>query len=189
MGNQLFYHAHGIDLSELGAPILQNQLSYGKSQVLLRDYENPKEVLHVILEMCEEVGWRARTNKKAGKTIQLGIGYSVHEGGGGFHRSFTRETPTNITMEIFDVCRYLFQKYYTNKTVRTISISLTNLFSDQYMQLDLLNNSRIKEHKLGYAMDAIREKYGKDALLRAVSFTEAGTALKRSKLVGGHYAE
>lgn len=189
MGNQLFYHAHGIDLSELGESILQGQISYGKSQVLLRDYSDPDEVLYVILEMCEEIGWRARANKKAGRTVHLGIGYSVHEEGGGFKRSFTMETPTNITMEIYDVCQHLFHKYYQNKTVRTISISLTNLLEDEHVQLDLLDTSRVKEHKLGYAMDAIRERYGKDALLRAVSFTEAGTALKRSKLLGGHYAE
>src|SRR5699024_7027753 len=55
MGNQLFYHANGIDLSELGSPILQGQISYGKSQILLRDYDDPRDVAYVILEMCEEV--------------------------------------------------------------------------------------------------------------------------------------
>lgn len=37
-------------------------------------------------------------------------------------------------------------------------------------------------------MDSIRRKFGVTALLRAVSFTDAGTALKRDKLVGGHLA-
>jgi DNA polymerase V len=38
MGNQLYHHAHGIDLSEIGvAPIVQGQISYGKSQILMRD--------------------------------------------------------------------------------------------------------------------------------------------------------
>src|SRR5699024_10282366 len=111
MGNQLYYHAHGIDLSELGAPILQGQTSDGTSQNLLRDYTDPKEVLYVILEMCEEVGFRARANNKVGKTISLGIGYSEHEGGGGFYRSITIENPTNISMEIYHACQYLFQKH------------------------------------------------------------------------------
>lgn len=189
MGNQLYYHAHGIDLSEIGAPILAGQKSYSKSQILLQDYPNPKEVSHVILEMCEEVAWRARSERKAGRTISLGIGYSKHEGGGGFYRSISIEHPTNITMEIYRACQYLFQKHYEEKTVRKITIALTNICDDRYVQLDLLAHDRIKERKLGYTIDSIREKYGKDALLRAVSFTDAGTALTRSKLVGGHYAE
>ncbi|MDX5476770.1 MAG: UV damage repair protein UvrX, partial [Bacillaceae bacterium] len=42
--------------------------------------------------------------------------------------------------------------------------------------------------ELGYVMDRIRSKYGSDALLRAVSYTNAGTARHRSRLVGGHKA-
>lgn len=189
MGNQLFYHANGVDLSELGAPILQGQISYGKSQILLHDYHDPHDVACVILEMCEEVARRARANHKAGKTISLGIGYSKDEGGGGFHRSITIGTPTNITMEIYRTCMYLFHKFYIEKTVRKISISLSHICEDEHIQLSLFEKDRTRERKLGYVMDAVRDKYGKDALLRAVSFTPAGTALERSKLVGGHYAK
>lgn len=189
MGNQLFYHAHGVDLSELGAPILQGQISFGKSQILMRDYPDPEEVRYVILEMCEEVARRARESGKAGRTVSLGISYSKNDGGGGFYRSRTMDAPTNITSELFAVCIQLFEKFYTGKTVRKISIALSNILEDHYIQLSLFDQSREKKRNLGYAMDAIRSKYGSDALLRAVSFTEAGTALHRSKLVGGHYAE
>src|SRR5699024_1397481 len=58
MGNQLYFHAHGVDLSELEESILHGQISYGKSQILLRDYSNPQEIKCVLLEMCEEVGKR-----------------------------------------------------------------------------------------------------------------------------------
>lgn len=188
MGNQLFYHANGVDLSELGAPILRGQISYGKSQILLRDYNDPREIRYVILEMCEEVGKRARSNKCAGRTISLGLSYSKNEGGGGFHRSITIENPTNRTMKIYQTCLYLFQKFYRQKTVRQISITLANIVSDELMQLSLLETNKIKERDLGYVMDAIRDEYGQDILLRAVSYTSAGTARKRSKLIGGHYA-
>ena len=55
MGNQLYHHAWGIDLSEMGAPILDGQVSYGKSQILMRDYNTRTEVNAVLLEMCEDV--------------------------------------------------------------------------------------------------------------------------------------
>ncbi|WP_077618698.1 DNA polymerase thumb domain-containing protein [Bacillus sinesaloumensis] len=189
MGNQLYYHAWGIDLSEVGAPIMQGQISFGKSQILLRDYPDPEEVKHVILEMCEEVARRARRHKKAGRTISLGIHYSQDEFGGGFYRSKTIDTPTNITMEMYRVCLELFEKFYVGKTVRKISIALSNIEDDVQMQLDLFYLNRVKQHKLGYVMDGIRGKYGSDAILRAVSYTKAGTSRHRSKLVGGHKAE
>ncbi|HLR80042.1 MAG TPA: UV damage repair protein UvrX [Bacillota bacterium] len=189
IGSQLYYHANGIDLSELGAPILQGQVSYGKSQVLLRDYHHPQDVAYVILEMCEEVAQRARANRQAGRTIHLGIGYSQEEGGGGFYRSITMESPTNITMEMYRACMYLFRKFYAHQTVRKISLSLDQVCDDDAVQLDLFTRNRMRERKLGYAMDAVRKKHGQDALLRAVSYTPAGTARRRTQLVGGHYAE
>ncbi|MGM0874093.1 MAG: DNA polymerase thumb domain-containing protein [Bacillota bacterium] len=188
MGNQLYYHAWGVDLSEIGAPIMQGQISFGKSQILLRDYPDPEEVKHVILEISEEVARRARQHKKVGRTISLGIGYSRDEFGGGFHRSKTINQPTNITMDIYETCLLLFEKFYANKSVRQISITLSNIEDDCEMQLDLFRQNRSKQRTLGYVMDSIRHKYGSDAILRAVSYTPAGTAKHRAKLVGGHKA-
>jgi DNA polymerase V len=81
MGNQLYHHAWGVDLSEIGAPIIQKQVSYGKSQILLRDYKEINEIKTVILEMCEEVARRTRNAHKVGRTISLGLGYSKDEFG------------------------------------------------------------------------------------------------------------
>src|SRR5690625_163960 len=188
MGNQLYYHAHGIDLSELGEPILQNQLSYGKSQVLLKDYRTVEEVAVVLLEMSEEVGKRARAKRKVGRTISLSIKYSKHEGGGGFHRSQTIQTPTNLTLEIYKTCMHLFQKFYNDKTVRQISIALSNIYDDVNVQLQLFEHDRIRERAIDYTVDAIHKKYGSNSLLRAISYTKAGTKHKRNKLIGGHFA-
>ena len=56
------------------------------------------------------------------------------------------------------------------------------------LQLNLFEPDKLKLHDLGYVVDKIRDRFGSAALLRAVSFTEAGTSLKRSALVGGHKA-
>jgi DNA polymerase V len=186
MGNQLYHHAHGVDLSDIGAPIMQGQISFGKSQILLRDYPDPVEVKHVMLEICEEVGRRAREHAKAGRTVSLGIGYSKDEFGGGFHRSRTVDEPTNITLDLYNVCLELFKENYRGKTVRKISIALSNIVEDNEMQLNLFYSRKPKQRALGYTMDAIRAKHGSTAILRAVSYTNAGTARHRSKLVGGH---
>ncbi|MFD0048495.1 UV damage repair protein UvrX [Actinomycetes bacterium NPDC127524] len=186
MGNQLYHHAWGIDLSEIGAPIMEGQVSFGKSQILLRDYKEEEEVKHVMLEICEEVGRRARSSRKAGRTVSLGIGYSREEFGGGFHRSRSIDEPTNITMDLYEICLELFRENYVSKTVRSISVTLSNIVDDNEMQLTLFDTSRWKKRDLAYTVDRIRNKYGSKALLRAVSYTAAGTAVYRSKLLGGH---
>ena len=188
MGRQVHQHAWGIDFSKIGDPVKQEQVSFGKSQILLRDYHDPKEVKQVILEICEEVARHARKHKKAGRTVSLGIGYSKDEFGGGFHRAKTLQNPTNITMDIYKTCLTLFDTFYTNKTVRQISVTLSNIEEDDNMQLDLFQQDREKQRILGYVMDSIRDKYGPKALLRGVSYTNAGTALHRSNLVGGHHS-
>lgn len=188
IGNQLYHHAWGVDLSDLGAPILQGQISFGKSQILMRDYKKEHEIKTVMLEMCEEVARRARKSRKAGRTISLGISYSESEYGGGFYRSHTIDEPTNITMVIYEECLKLFRQHYSGKSVRQISISLSKVTDDANLQLSLFEPRRDKQRDLGYVVDKIRDRFGSAAILRAVSYTEAGTALKRSKLVGGHKA-
>ena len=186
MGNQLFHHAWGIDLSELGAPILEGQVSYGKSQILLRDYNSREEVNAVLLEMCEDVARRARQNYKAGRTISLGIGYSKNAIGGGFQRSRTINAATNDTMGIYRTCMILLNENYQHQPVRQLSVSITKLEDEHSMQLSLFDTKKWQVRKLGTTMDEIRTRYGSTAILRAVSLTDAGTAIKRSTLVGGH---
>lgn len=147
MGNQLYHHAWGIDLSEVGAPIMQGQISYGKSQILLRDYKDEKEIKSVILEMCEEVAKRARAHHHAGRTISFGLSYSKEEFGGGFHRSRTIENPTNITMDIYRVCLELMRENYHGQTVRQISLSIGKLERDDEVQLDLFDTNSWKKEK------------------------------------------
>ena len=188
MGNQLYYHAWGVDLSEVGAPMMQGQISFSKGQILLRDYKEEHEIKQVILEICEEVARRARAHRKAGRTVSLGIGYSKDEWGGGFLRSRSIESPTNITMDIYELCLQLFHENYEGKTVRQITVALSNIEEDDCMQLTLFEPDRWKKRELGYTVDRIRGRFGSKSLLRAVSYTEAGTAVYRSKLVGGHKA-
>ncbi|WP_216829545.1 Y-family DNA polymerase [Alkalihalobacterium elongatum] len=188
MGNQMYYHAWGIDLSELGAPIMQGQISFAKGQILLRDYKEKEEIKCVILEMCEEVTRRARNAGKVGRTISLGLGYSKEEYGGGFYRSISLDEPTNLTMDIYEACLHIMKKHYRGETVRQVTIALSNVCDDAHVQLSLLDPEKPRKKELSYVMDAIRNKYGSDALLRAVSYTEAGTAKYRCTLLGGHKA-
>jgi DNA polymerase V len=188
MGEQLFAHSWGIDNSPvIGAPDIDYQKGFASGIQLLRDYKELTEIKRAILDQVEEVCRRARTAKLAGRTIHFGMGYSVNEGGGGFYRQKSIEIPTNVTMDVYGQCLQIMKEQYTGKVVRSLSVSLSQLSSDEVVQLDLFENTS-RKRELGYVMDTIREKYGSTSLLRASSYAEGGTILYRSKLVGGHKA-
>lgn len=186
MGSQLYHHAWGIDLSELGAPLAEGQISYGKGQVLFRDYRSKEEIMTVVLEMCEDVARRAREAEMVGRTVHLSISYSKDALGGGFNRSRSIDEPTNATMTIYKVCEQIFDEFYDHRPIRKLAISITNLEPEYSMQLSLFEEDEWKVRELGKTMDYLRSKYGSNAILRAVSYTEAGTARKRAGLLGGH---
>ncbi|RCW66917.1 DNA polymerase IV [Saliterribacillus persicus] len=187
MGEQLYWHAWGVDLSPVyGNFIREEQKGFGHGITLLRNY-TAEEVMVCLLELCEEVCRRARTSGQAGRTIQLGIGYQ-QEVGGGFSRSRSVYLPTNITMEVYRVCLQLFHEFYDRVTkVRRVFVTLTNLSEDIETQLDLFDD-KPKNKDIGYVMDQIRDTYGSTSILRASSYLDAGITRDRSKKIGGHYA-
>ncbi len=188
MGEQLYWHSWGVDLSPVYASWQQEsqQKGFGHTITLLRDYTDVREIQTVMLELSEEVCRRARHARMAGRTVSLGIGYS-REAGGGFHRSRTVSLATNITMDVYRVCLELFRENYTGGVVRRVGVSLSHLEGDEEFQLDLFKD-QVKERKLGYVMDSIRSKYGSTALLRASTYTSGGVARERSTKIGGHKA-
>lgn len=184
MGNQLYHHAWGIDLSDIGAPLMEGQVSYGKGQILFRDYNSKKEVMAVVLEMTEDVGRRLREAKKVGRTMHMSIGYSKF---GGFSRSMSIDEATNRTSVIYEAFDRLMDTFYDGSPVRRIALSVSNLEEDESLQLNLFSHrEQLREERLGKTVDALRRKYGSTAVLRAVSYTADGTARYRATLLGGH---
>ncbi|GAA0443882.1 UV-damage repair protein uvrX [Lentibacillus halophilus] len=188
MGEQLYWHAWGIDLSPvLGHFTKTEQKGFGHGISLLRDYSGD-DVAVCILDLCEEVCRRARTANKAGRTIHLGITYS-ETSGGGFSRSKSIPLSTNSTMDMYHVCMELFSTFYDGLSdIRHVYVTLNNLYDDDgNEQLSLFDNTTQKKD-IGYVMDDIRAAYGPTAILRATSYTKAGITIDRSSKIGGHQA-
>ncbi|HJV46111.1 MAG TPA: UV damage repair protein UvrX [Bacillota bacterium] len=188
MGRQLWQHCWGIDTSTVRPNYSQEHKSYGNGITLLRDYHHASEIKVVMRELVDEVTARARKDGMAGRTISVGIGYS-RDIDGGFSRSMSIDTPTNFEDEMYQACEKIFDQYYQPDTpTRNVYVALSNLSSDQEVQLDLFNyQTREKKRNLAKAIDHIRERYGSTSLLKASSLTSAGIALDRGAKIGGHY--
>jgi DNA polymerase V len=84
----------------------------------------------------------------------------------------------------------LFSLLTTGEPIRSISISLTNLVSEGEEQISIFDDVKKREQqiKLTRALDEIRTRFGKNSILRAISYTPHSTIKYRNTLVGGHKA-
>ena len=187
IGEQLFYHAHGIDQSVLSEKYVPKSKGFGKSQILKRDYINQYEIEVVIREMADEISARLRKHKAETGVIHLSIGYSRDILDKGFSQQM-KVFPTSSNTKIIETCLQIFRSNYTNQPVRQIAIRCGKIDYKKELQLNLFEppEKTIHKEELETVVDKIRDKYGFTSLVHASSLTKGGTAISRSGMVGGH---
>lgn len=163
--------------------------SISNSQVLFEDYsfENARLVLK---EMVELNSIKLVEKNLITDTISLYIGYSkniINSTGGSMKLA-------NYTNTYSDLMAYFLKLYdsTTNKTVpiRRIGVSFNRLVSNEAQQLSLFENQEkiTKERKIELAISNIKQKLGKNAIVRGMDLENGATTILRNKLIGGHNA-
>lgn len=187
IGVDLHLHANGIDSSIIREKHQIYKPSVNKSQILMSDYHF-HELRAVVIEHIEEVTFRLRANNRIARTISFTIGYSDE---GSVSKSYTLSEGTNLTSDVFRIVwGFMQQMCDSNRKYRTVNIALTNLMKEEDRQLSLFVDEfeRAKEERLERTIDELRTRFGKNSVLRAISYTEQGTARKRNGLIAGHKA-
>ncbi|HIU11253.1 MAG TPA: Y-family DNA polymerase [Candidatus Onthocola stercorigallinarum] len=188
MGLELWNHANGIDLSRISDFKVQaKDKSYSHSQVLFKDY-NESNIRIIISEMVDLLCARLRSNNKQTTVIGLGISYSK-DIGSGFYHSLKLESPTDAAKEIVKYCNMIFDRYYEFLPIRKVSISCGGLVPKKGVQLNLFENTETieNEEKINEAIDEIKNKFGKNSLIKASSLLPDSTAIERNTKIGGHH--
>ncbi|MCI2241137.1 DNA repair protein [Adlercreutzia faecimuris] len=77
-----------------------------------------------------------------------------------------------------------------SKAIRRISLGFGNLVDEDMATYDLLTDweAEGRERRMQEAVLAVKQKFGKNALLKGTSFQEKATARERNTMVGGHRA-
>ncbi|MGN0976118.1 MAG: DNA polymerase IV, partial [Gemmiger sp.] len=78
-------------------------------------------------------------------------------------------SPTNSTDGIYRVARELIRQMWPARPVRLVGITAERTSDENFEQLDLFTDTRRteKQEKLDRAADALRAKYGDNAVVRA----------------------
>ena len=163
--------------------------SITNSQVLFEDYSFEKARL-VLKEMVELGSLRLIENNLVTNTVGLYIGYSkdmIKATG----ESKKLENYTNVYRELLKAFLEIYDKN-TNRSVaiRRIGVSFANVIETENVQLSLFKDQEKidKERKLELAISSIKNKMGKNTILRGMNLEEGATTILRNKLVGGHNA-
>ena len=188
IGEELWLHANGIDNSVISdwkeAP---KDLSYSHSQVLFKDY-NGNNIKLIIEEMIEVIVARLRKNNKQAGLIGLNIGYSKNVGGGFYH--CIKVVPTNQAKDFLRVCLNIFDLYYDDSPIRKVGIVAGRLVNNNSTQLNIFEDyEKIEENnKINNTIDEVKNKYGKNSIIKASALLSDSTAIERNKKIGGHNA-
>ncbi|WP_218672721.1 Y-family DNA polymerase [Oceanobacillus timonensis] len=190
IGEQLFFHAHGIDRTLLSEVYKPKSTSFSRNQILNRDYKDMHDIEVVIREMTDENVARLRKNYLMTSVLKLSIGYSRDVVQSGFSQQM-KIVPTDSSKNLKEYMVYIFYKHYQENTpVRVVNVTFGGLKHKQSLQLNLFEPAEetIRNEELDKTIDFIRRKFGYTSLLHASSLLDGGMARFRAKLVGGHRA-
>ena len=189
IGVQLWFHANGVDESDVHIPYKPKSNGLGNSQVLPRDYTNQREIELVLGEMAEQVAVRFRKRQKKTAKVSIHVTYSRLELKNPINAQ-TKIEPTNNTRILRNTVINLFRSKYISGAVRQIGVSYSDFVDEGFSLISLFDDVEEieKEEKLQKTIDTIRDDFGFLAVQKASVLLDGSRTIARSKLVGGHSA-
>jgi DNA polymerase V len=164
--------------------------SLSNGQILFEDYKF-EDALLVMKEMVDQLVLDLVERHLVIDSIGLSVGYgddSVKATGG----SRKLGEHTNSYKKIVPHFEEIYLKTTKKDTpIRRLNIGLNNLMDDSMETVSLFDDAveDAKEKKLQETVISIKNRYGKNAILKGTSYTEKSTVRKRNKLIGGHNSE
>lgn len=189
MGLQLWFHAHGVDESQVREPYQAQGKGMGNSQILPKDYYDREDIELVLSEMAEQVAIRLRRSKQKATCVSIHVGYARDVDRRPIQAQ-RRVDPTQRTRVLVGHVLALFRQHYDFGPVRRIGVRYTGLVDESLSLVSLLEDYDLaeKEVALEKTIDAIRQRFGFLSLQKATVLKENSRFMARSKLIGGHAA-
>ena len=178
-GHQLYLSANGIDDSPVKA---QRDEAKGISveTTFDEDIVSYEQIFPILLSQCDIVAARMRREGK--KCNCVAVSFRTLEFKNKSHQR-KLENPTDVTDEIYQNVKRLFQESWSGQPLRLIGVALTGLTEDSFVQMSLFEDPKKREQqkKLDEAMDNIRKKFGNDKISRASTMNVSGRIARKAK--------
>ena len=165
IGSHIYSLSQGKDLRRV---VPQRQIKSISHETTFENDISDKEVLEKKLwSLCEKVSKRSKEKGLGGQTITLKLKTKECKL---ISRSCTIDEPTQIGELIFQNSKTLLDREDDKVKYRLIGVGISNLKDSELCDLyDLINISKTKNAKIEYAIDDIRNKFGKDLIKKGRS--------------------
>ena len=166
LGDRLWHLARGHDLRRVtpDSPVK----SISNETTFFKDTSDFDILDGHIWRLAEKVSDRAKARDLAGRVVTLKLKRKDHKS---LSRRVTLRDPTQIADRIYRTARDLFGQVGPQGPYRLIGVGLSDLVGDADSDLtsDLLDPNAAKRTKAERATDAIRAKFGSDAIVKGRS--------------------
>jgi DNA polymerase-4 len=140
--------------------------SYSHSHVMARPTSAQKDLEELLMRLSEMVGRRLRAARRSGRVVSIGVVYRPVAGH--FSKQVTLPHPISTGEEIYRAALALLAAREPRREVGTLGVGLAGLIEAGAGQLGLFSGeTRPRNERLETAMDAIRDRFGEDAVQRA----------------------
>lgn len=186
----LIDHAWGREITTISAikSYKPKAHSISSGQVLGQDY-NYEDGKLIVKEMVDLLSLEMVDQKLVTDSITLHAGYSNRIQKKSAHGTITMTVTTNSAKQIIAYMMKLYEQVVDPYTsIRRVNISFNNVIDEKYQQYDLFSNpvELEREHRMQKAMLDIKNKYGKNAILKGMNLQEKATTVERNCQIGGH---
>lgn len=139
--------------------------SYSHSHVMARATTSQRDLEELLMRLSDMVGRRLRRAGRRGSTVSIGVVYRPEPGH--FSKQITLSHPVATGDEIYQTALKLLAARDPRLTVGTLGVGVSGLIDGDEPQLDLFAEPALpRRQRLEAAMDAIRNRFGEDAVQR-----------------------
>lgn len=171
-GSMIHNYANGIDEAPVAAEAAESK-GYGNSTTISHDVTDPREAKDILRTLCASVGRRLQKDHVRAGVVAVSIKNSS------FMRcshQCTLDTATDSPEELYEHSCRLFDECWDGTPIRLLGVSTSKITKETLRQLNLFDQEKIeKQQRLDSAIDTIRNRFGKDAIV------QAGTLIKKGR--------
>ncbi|EHI99016.1 DNA-directed DNA polymerase [Clostridium sp. DL-VIII] len=170
-GKLIYEYANGIDNSEIRESNYLEVKGIGNSTTISYDVETMEEAFKILLSLTESVAMRLReSNSLCGLVV---VSVKTNQFAYYSHQKPLKSN-TDSTNVIFEGIKEAFKEVWKGEKIRQLGVRVTKLCANSYVQETLFDfEKNEKQRKLDKTLDALRNKYGKEAVMRS-TFLHSG---------------
>lgn len=160
-GKELWLHAQGIDDSPLETE--HEVKSISQETTFIRDLRNREELQRTLREQAAQVAYRIRKSGLVASTVRVKVRWSDFSLQ---TRQFKLPQATELDDVIFSVAVDLLDALWDGeRPIRLLGVGVSGL-SERVHQLSLLDTADERQRHLVEALDALRARFGENAVQR-----------------------